>query len=617
MGNFVRAKVEFEDGTELKNFYQLTIHQHVEEHHTFTLECSLNAIESGTEPLINQSKSLFGKLIKVGFSDNSDNQSVQYFFKGIITQLSVDKFQGIGGNLVIKGYSPTILLEEGRKYATFKNKTISESVRLIMQDIPSNLLEASVDLENDSNVGYRIQYKESSFQYLQRLANSYAQWLYYDGTKLYFGKRKNDQQFDLKFGTDISRLQLDYKVVPSRFQLLNYITETDTILSGDSVNAQTPKLDDLSELLQTKSEQVFGKNKQISSAIHITQQGDMDNLVKRLKTHLGSQYLTLKGSCTDPNIKIGSVIKITGPNRADPSQNDDYGKYRIIDLLQTIEGGGGYKCQFEAISSEAPTPPTSIDPHYMPVEDEFATVKDNKDPNQMGRIQVQHIWQTGDETTDWLETTQAFAGSDRGFYFVPEIDDKVIVGFINGNPSLPYVKGSVYRKDHKPGNLYEDDNTRKAIALSANMFIMLDAKYKLKDKETEIISISSADSSGHPNYVLVTKDSEYGVAIHSANHKILISADTIQIESTSSMNIKADGDLNISSGGKLTLDAGQADVEIKGMNVKIEAAQKFSAEAKMEVKIDSAVKSTLSSSAQVEVKGGAMVEVTGAIIKLN
>jgi uncharacterized protein involved in type VI secretion and phage assembly len=47
----------------------------------------------------------------------------------------------------------------------------------------------------------------------------------------------------------------------------------------------------------------------------------------------------------------------------------------------------------------------------MPVEkNEFATVKDNKDPEKMGRVKVQHIWQTGDEMTHWLDASQLYAG---------------------------------------------------------------------------------------------------------------------------------------------------------------------------------------------------------------
>ena len=67
MGNIVRAKVELEGGKELKTFYRLSIQQRVGEHHTFELQTSLNSVESGSEPLINQSKSLFGKLNSQNF----------------------------------------------------------------------------------------------------------------------------------------------------------------------------------------------------------------------------------------------------------------------------------------------------------------------------------------------------------------------------------------------------------------------------------------------------------------------------------------------------------------------------------------------------------------------
>ena len=612
MDNIVRAKIELEDGKEINYFSELTIHQKVSDHHTFELRCPLNAIESESEPLINHSKDFFGKLIKVGYASGNSDQPAQYFFKGIITQLSVDKFQGIGGDLVFKGYSPTILLEEGRRYATFDGKTLSDSVRQVMQDVPSNLLDSHCDPDQDKNTGYRVQYKESSFQYLKRLAKAYNQWLYFDGSKLYFGKKKDDDTFNLTFGSDVTNMKLDYMLAPSRFEIFNYNPQSDQVLKGDSGSANTAKIDDLSDMLQNRSEDVFSKKKQISLAFHPEQQSDMDALTSQAKNRLGSQYLILEGNCNNPHIKIGSVINITGPNRANPSQSDNYGKYRIISLEQTVDGGGGFASTFKAVSSGAITPPYDLDPSYQAVEDEFATVKDNKDPEKMGRLKVQHVWQTGDEMTHWLDTTQMYAGADRGFYFVPEIGDKVILGFINGNPSYPYVKGSIYRKDNKPVTVYEDDNSSKAIALSKNMYIQFDSAYNMSGSDTEIIGITSYDPGGqhdHPNYVLITKDAEFGVVIHSENHKILIGADTIKIETRNETEIISGGDLKISSGGKLTIDAGQNDLELKGMNVKINATQNANLEANAQT--------TVKGSAEVKIDGGAMVEVTGVLIKLN
>ena len=477
-----------------------------------------------------------------------------------------------------------------------------------MQEIPSNLLEARTDPDQDSTVGYRVQYKESSFRYLLRLAQAYNQWLYFDGTKLYFGKKKEDDSLDLHFGSDVTSMKMEYKLSPSSFQLFNYNPQSDKILTGDSANAHASKLDDISDLLQSKSESIFNKKKQMTMAFHPEQQSDMDSLTTVVKNRLGSQYLAVSGKCNNPHIKIGSLIKITGPNRANPSQNDDYGKYRVVALEQKVDGGGSYSSAFEAISASAATPPYDSEPNYMPVEDEFATVKDNKDPEKMGRVKVQHIWQKDDEMTHWLDTSQVHAGDSKGFYFVPDVDDMVIIGFINGNPSYPYVKGSMYRKSVKPLNVFEDDNTSKAIALSKNMYIQFDSGYNIGGTDTEIIGITSFDGSSHPNYVLITKDADYGVVIHSENHKVLIGGDTIKIESKNEMEIKTGKDFKVTAGGKLTIDAGQNDIEIKGMNIKLTATQKVSAEG---------AQAEINGSAQTKISGGAMVEVTGGIIKLN
>ena len=611
--NIVKAKIELEDGTEIGHFYELKIHQRVTEHHTFELRCSLSALESDSEPLINKTKDLFGKLIKVGFASGGDTEPAKYFFKGIITQLSVDKYQGIGGDLLIKGSSPTILLEEGRRYATFDGKTLSENVRQVMADIPSNLLDSTADPDKDSNTGYRVQYKESSFQYLQRLAKAYNQWLYFDGSKLYFGKKKDDESFDLTFGSDVTSMKFDYMMIPSHIQVLNYNPQSDQVLTADSDSATAAKLDDISDMLQNKSEDTFNKKMQLSVAFHPTQQSDMDGLATQVKNRLGSQYMLLKGSCKNSNIKIGSIIKVTGPNRSDPSQSDDYGRYRIIALDQTVSGGGSFTCDFEAISAAAPTPPYDNYMSYQPVEDEFATVKDNQDPDRMGRVKVQHIWQNDGEMTHWLDTSQVYAGDQYGFYFVPEIGDMVMVGFINGNPSYPYVKGSMYRKDHKPINVYEDDNSAKAIALSKNMLIQFDSDHTIKGSSTEIIGLASYDQdnpSQHPNFVVVTKDADYGVIIQSKDHEVYITGNTITINSDKEMNIVSGAALNITSNtGKLTIDAGANDLELKGMNVKISAGANLNLEGNAQT--------TVKGSAEVKIDGGAMVEVTGALIKLN
>ena len=222
----------------------------------------------------------------------------------------------------------------------------------------------------------------------------------------------------------------------------------------------------------------------------------------------------------------------------------------------------------------------------------------------MGRVKVRHIWQGDNEETHWLDTSQMYAGDQRGYYWVPEKDDRVMIGYIHGNPSYPYVKGAMYNKNSKPVHVYEDDNSSKAIALSENMLIHFDKKHSLSDGDTEIISITSYDenaSNKHPNFVLVTKDSKFGVAIHSEDHMVSITGDSILIKTSADIKIEAGGALSITSGGDMTLDAGQNDVKIKGTNVKLEATTEVEIKGGASGKFD----------------GGAMTEIKGGLIKLN
>lgn len=72
-----------------------------------------------------------------------------------------------------------------------------------------------------------------------------------------------------------------------------------------------------------------------------------------------------------------------------------------------------------------------------------ARVVDHNDPRKMGRIQVQYDWQENGPT-GWVRATTPHAGQDRGFLFMPEIGDEVVVAFEHGDPERPYVVGYLW-----------------------------------------------------------------------------------------------------------------------------------------------------------------------------
>ncbi|GAL64992.1 phage baseplate assembly protein V [Algibacter lectus] len=56
---------------------------------------------------------------------------------------------------------------------------------------------------------------------------------------------------------------------------------------------------------------------------------------------------------------------------------------------------------------------------------------------------MQFPWQkpTG-ETTPWIRVVTPHGGGDKGFHFIPEVGEEVLIGFEGANAERPYMMGS-------------------------------------------------------------------------------------------------------------------------------------------------------------------------------
>ena len=91
---------------------------------------------------------------------------------------------------------------------------------------------------------------------------------------------------------------------------------------------------------------------------------------------------------------------------------------------------------------------TSTDKRYYGVCE--GIVVDNEDPEQQGRIKVKLPWFDDETVTEWCRVRQAYAGNGYGMFFIPEVDDEVLVAFIHGDLRLPVILGGLYNGIDKP-----------------------------------------------------------------------------------------------------------------------------------------------------------------------
>jgi uncharacterized protein involved in type VI secretion and phage assembly len=79
-------------------------------------------------------------------------------------------------------------------------------------------------------------------------------------------------------------------------------------------------------------------------------------------------------------------------------------------------------------------------------------VKSLEDPAQLGRVQLYYPWLSETNQSDWAPIATLMAGSERGSWFMPEVEDRVLVVFVDGEIQYPYVVGFLWDSEKKPPN---------------------------------------------------------------------------------------------------------------------------------------------------------------------
>lgn len=80
----------------------------------------------------------------------------------------------------------------------------------------------------------------------------------------------------------------------------------------------------------------------------------------------------------------------------------------------------------------------------------IGVVTDIDDLLGQGRVKVKLPWFNENEDTGWARIAQPSAGSGYGFYFIPKVDEEVLVAFEHGDIELPYIIGRLWNLRGKP-----------------------------------------------------------------------------------------------------------------------------------------------------------------------
>lgn len=574
--------------TRLPSLKSLRLEQGIGCHHRFDLCVDLEAGGNRYVHNIGSSSEWLGQPITVHSSD-------QPIFLGVVTNVRLHREGSDFGFILISGYSATYRMETAPGCFSWLEQPIGDVVRSLCG-------QANVQLRLNPAYGkkldYICQYDESDFDFVRRLALQYQEWMYYDGTSLVFGRPKDSSEpVELEYGTTLSSLEIGLQTLARPEQVFTYHSSSDR-----EMDQATPDLayghDQLSGKAFRASLGMYGRPARQHALPRIHTESELIKYMRRKQAADTAETHYVTAESHVPELRVGSVVRLYSSflERVGQLTRESLGDFIITEIVHEVGEGSYYRNRFKAIPSTVEALPSPRVP--MPVaETQMATVTSNADPNGNGRVQVRMNWQQGDMHTGWVRVMTPDAGksgdvsSNRGFVFIPEVGDQVLLGFRHGDPGRPYVMGSLFNGSTGGGG--GQGNKCKSLTTRSGSSLKLDdsdGSVTLHDKGGVSMNFDGAGNAttttanNHQVYVgsqysaniakgvsTLTMDSN-GVIDLSGNSKVTIKVGASSIELTqndisiSGTTIKMIGDNNIITGLSNTkIDGSSANIETSGL----------------------------------------------------
>ncbi|TWP31366.1 Rhs element Vgr protein [Apibacter muscae] len=434
--------------------FVVEIQQKAAEHDTFTIKCSAEAIDGPKAYPMEKARNYLGKRTTI--------QMIQFgapafIFTGIITDITNERENG-ESRLIFTGKAPTILLENGLDSQSFENLDLAGIIKNATAEYPQDLVQWDIRPIMKEKLLYTVQYRESDWDFVKRLATRYGEWLGYNGQQIVFGGY-GGKTVEMVEEQDVYDCKLRMQLVPQKFNYMAYDASQAEphMVDSDSVPITHRLVNPFQQHAIKASEDIYSK---VPTSLynHSLLEGgrpELKDAVKRQKLKRQNVFF-MEAKTNNPNVRLGDIIKLKAwmpGHKIFKNGEVPLESYKIIEIKHFHDITEGYINEVVAIPMDNEVPPY-MDEDAIPLcEEQSAIVTDNNDPQGMSRIRVQFPWQkpTGGQSP-WIRSITPYAGNGKGMHVIPEIGEEVIVAFESGNAEKPVSLGAMFNGKGKSGH---------------------------------------------------------------------------------------------------------------------------------------------------------------------
>jgi len=519
-------------------------------------------------PLSNADTFLPGKEIEILAGAGKDQASL---FKGVIVRQSIKVRDKHGTQLVVECRHKAHKLTVGRKSAYYFDKTDSDIVSALLGNVGVGADVESTQVMHKQQV--QLACSDWDFLLARAEANGKLVFTNDDQVAVKAPSFKGSPACTLQFGATL--LELDAQI-DARLQFAGVKSKTwdpaqQSVVEKDAAD---PGVTGPGNLTSADLSAVAGLDSYELRHASLTEdeaQAWADAAWLKSKMSKVSGLAKCEGIGT---INPGDLVTLGGVGKRYSGDVLVTGVRHDLDLVQGwkthVQFGGTDR--WSAEDHDVSAPPAGA---LLPAASGLAIGKvvSNEDDAGEHRVRVK-LPLVGMEDGIWARVASLDAGHERGFFFRPEVDDEVVVGFLEDDPRRAVILGMLHSSAKAAPLTGSNDNHEKVYQSRSKMRMYFNDDKKLMVFDTPAgnkITLSEVDKT---------------VAIEDQNgNKIEMTGAGIKIEAAKALELKA------------------------GTEIKLESGTSFDVKGGTELKMEG--------STGVELTSSALTKIKGSIIHLN
>jgi type VI secretion system secreted protein VgrG len=456
-------------------------------------------------------ETLLSSVVKISGFDEENNEVV--VFQGFV--IDVELTYEISGSYqaLVTAVSSTYFMDLTPRCGYYEQKDVTEIAQELADKANYVAADDSTYQVNGAVKFDYMQWGETDWQFLNRIADDNEAWMRPNGLGLeIYDAFQSGSKLEWRKEQGLILFKTKGTLAPPKFDGAHYF-------AGDMKSEVYADVQDDPQYFDKAQQEVMmlasvsdGLKIMPSGYVHQRSRvGELDTYEKLLKKEsrrsVGATVVA-SGESMNPKLKPGDTVEIDGL----PDSTGTYGLTKVIHRWAPT----GYLNEFSCTPWKKYTNPKPPVVHTWPGFVN-ARVVDNNDPAGVGRVKVKFFWQE-ENVTNWARMMTPHAGADRGFMFLPEIGDEVVVGFGDGDVEKPVILGCIWNGVDKPpredfwGGDVGPNDVKRIVTKSGHRIHIVDKQGKesivlATPKELRVSMIEKTDET---NRSMITLHSENG-----------------------------------------------------------------------------------------------------------